>query len=174
LTEAEILQAGLLQKSPSGPRAKASLAFFFLYEAIFAIGWLPIPWLLGPEIMPLRHRTHSSAVSAASNWIFNYLVVQITPISISNIHWKTYMIFFVLNVFFALIVWLFYPEPTGWTLEEIDALYAGDNDRYVVVDTRGTLLPGFRAKRSIDVHNGDRVTQELAKVDHVPVHLEKA
>lgn len=164
----------MLQKDPTGPRAKASLAFFFLYEAIFAIGWLPVPWLLGPEIMPLRHRTHSSAVSAASNWIFNYLVVQITPIAISNLHWKAYLIFFVLNVLFAVVVWLFYPEPTGWTLEEIDALYSGENDRYVVVDKRGILLPGFRGRTSTEVTSGGRVTQELSKVDHVAVHSEKA
>jgi hypothetical protein len=93
--------------------------------------------------MPLRHRTHSAAIAAASDWIFNYLVVQITPISISNIRWKTYMIFFVLNIAFSIIVWLFYPETSGRTLEEIDALYLGDNNRYIVVDKRGKLLPGF-------------------------------
>jgi hypothetical protein len=96
--------------------------------------------------MPLRHRTHSAAIAAASDWIFNFLVVQITPISISNIRWKTYMIFFVLNVVFAITVWLFYPETTGRSLEEIDALFMGDNDRLFVLDKRGRLLPGFRQK----------------------------
>lgn len=137
-------QAGVLQKDIEMTKAKASLAFFFAYEAIFAIAWLPVPWLYGPEIMPLRHRAQSSAMSAASDWIFNYLVVQITPISISNIHWKTYMIFFVLNIVFAIVVYLFYPETSGRTLEEIDAIYLGDNDRLLVVDKRGRLLPGFR------------------------------
>jgi hypothetical protein len=132
------------------------LTFFFLYEAIFAIGWLPVPWLYAPEIMPLRHRTHSAAIAAASDWIFNYLVVQITPVSISNIRWKTYMIFFVLNIVFAIAVWLFYPETTGRSLEEIDALFMGDNDRLVVVDKRGRLLPGFRQKvlSPLDPENG--------------------
>lgn len=137
------LQAGLLQRDISPTKAKASLAFFFLYEAVFAIGWLPVPWLYAPEIMPLRHRTHSAAIAAASDWIFNYLVVQITPISISNIRWKTYMIFFVLNIAFAIIVWLFYPETSGRSLEEIDALYLGDNNRYIVINKRGRLIPGF-------------------------------
>jgi hypothetical protein len=141
-----LIQAGLLQQDITPTRAKASLTFFFLYEAIFAIGWLPVPWLYAPEIMPLRHRTHSAAIAAASDWIFNYLVVQITPVSISNIRWKTYMIFFVLNIVFAIIVWLFYPETTGRSLEEIDALFMGNNDRLVVVDKRGQLLPGFRQK----------------------------
>lgn len=143
-------QAGILQKDITPTRAKASLAFFFLYEAVFAIGWRPIPWLLAPEIMPLRHRTQSAAIAAASDWIFNYLIVQITPISIANIRWKTYMIFFVLNIVFATVVWLFYPETTGWTLEEIDTLFMGDNDRLIVVDKRGRLLPGFKIRTHSD------------------------
>ncbi|PCG93671.1 Major facilitator superfamily domain, general substrate transporter [Penicillium occitanis (nom. inval.)] len=157
------LCAGLLQQNITPTRAKASLTFFFLYEAIFAIGWLPVPWLYAPEIMPLRHRTHSASIAAASDWIFNYLVVQITPVSISNIRWKTYMIFFVLNIVFAITVWLFYPETTGRSLEEIDALFMGDNDRLFVVDKRGRLLPGFRQKAwsPLDPENGS--TQDDAE-----------
>lgn len=102
--------------------------------------------MYAPEIMPLRHRTHSAALATASDWIFNFLIVQITPIAISNIHWKTYMIFFVLNIVFAITIWLFYPETSGRTLEEIDTLYAGDCDRLIVVDSRGRLLPGFRSR----------------------------
>ncbi|KAJ9496361.1 hypothetical protein H2202_008024 [Exophiala xenobiotica] len=105
----------------------------------------PIPWLYGPEIMPLRHRTHSAALSAASDWIFNYLIVQITPIAIANIRWKTYLIFFFLNIFFALMIWLFYPETSGRTLEEMDTLFMGDNDRLIVINKKGRLLPGFRS-----------------------------
>lgn len=101
--------------------------------------------------MPLRHRTHSAAISAASDWIFNFLVVQITPVSIANIRWKTYMIFFVLNIVFAIAIWLFYPETAGRTLEEIDAIFMGDNDRVIVIDKKGRLLPGFRQKALIPV-----------------------
>ncbi|KAM6516808.1 hypothetical protein FSOLCH5_007750 [Fusarium solani] len=135
-----------LVKDTTPVRAKTSLAFFFLYEAVFAIGWLPVPWLYGAEFMPLRYRTHSAALATASDWIFNYLIVQITAISISNINWKTYMISFVLNLVFCIIVWLFYPETSGRTLEEMDQIYLDDNDRLIVVGKKGQLLPGFRSR----------------------------
>lgn len=140
------LMAGVLQQNPTRPRAVASIAFFFLYEALFAIGWLPIPWLYPPEIMPLRHRTHSAAIATASDWIFNYMIVQVTPILIAAIRWKTYMIFFVFNIVFAVVVWAFYPETAGRTLEEMDEIFMGSNDRIIVVDKRGRLLPGFESK----------------------------
>ncbi|KAL8852639.1 MAG: hypothetical protein Q9221_002519 [Calogaya cf. arnoldii] len=170
--------AGLADTKSPPSEAKASLLFFFGYEAIFAFGWLPIPWLYPPEIMPLRHRTHSAALATASDWIFNYMIVQITPIAIANIRWKTYMIFFVLNIWFAIIVWLVYPETSGWTLEEIDLLYTGNCDRLFVVDKRGVLLPGFRSRMGregdadsmvddgSETSSNDRVVGEKAVAKH--------
>ena len=136
----------MLQKDITLARAKASLLFFFGYETVFVCGWLPIPWLYPPEIMPLRHRTHSAALATASNWIFNNMIVQITRVAISNIRWKTYMIFFVLSIVFAAVVYLFYPETSGRTLEEIDVSFTGECDRLFVVDRNEGLLAGFRSK----------------------------
>ena len=129
--------------------------------------------------MPLRHRTHSAALSAASDWIFNYLIVQITPISISNIRWKTYIIFFVFSIFFALMIWLYYPETSGRTLEEMDTLFMGDNDRLVVIDKTGRLLPGFRSymNRTDNPEMADEVTNRSSaseeKRETWEVHAEK-
>ena len=135
----------MLQKDVTPARAKASLFFFFAYEAIFATGWLAIPWLYPSEFMPLRHRTQSASIATAADWIFNYMIVQITPISISNIRWKTYMIFFVLNLLLAITIWLFYPETSGRTLEEIDYIFMGGCDKVLVIGKNGRTLPGFRS-----------------------------
>lgn len=83
------------------------------------------------------------------------MIVQITPVSISNIGWKTYMIFFVLNLFFAAVIFLFYPETSGRTLEEIDKMFMGDNDRIFVVDKTGKLQPGFRSQYKRSTVEGD-------------------
>ena len=95
------------------------------------------------EILPLRFRQRGSSISTvsrisrlvnnqsltavqASNWIFNYMIVQITPISISNIGWRTYIIFAVLNACWVPIIFLFFPETKGLELEAVDALFSGD------------------------------------------------
>ena len=97
--------------------------------------------------MPLRHRTQSAAIATAADWIFNYMIVQITPISITNIGgYRTYMIFFGMNIALAIIVWLFYPETSGRTLEEIDFMYQGDCDRLLVIGKNGRTLQGFRTR----------------------------
>jgi len=56
----------------------------------------------------------------------NFLVVEITPPALENIGWRTYLIFAVLNLVNAVIVWLFYPETAGIPLEKIDLLFTDE------------------------------------------------
>lgn len=53
-------------------------------------------------------------------------VVQLTPPALRNIGYKTYIIFAVLNFVNAYIVWAFYPETAGLTLESVDDLFRRD------------------------------------------------
>ena len=77
-------------------------------------------------------RTKGAAVATATDWLTNFIVVEITPIGINNIGWKFYIIFTVLNAVFLPILWLFYPETSDRTLEDLDAYYR-DNPPLVVI-----------------------------------------
>ena len=70
----------------------------FVFEGAFTIGFQATVWVYPSEILPLRLRQKGSAISTASNWICNFLIVMITPVAINNIGWRTYIIFAVLNV----------------------------------------------------------------------------
>lgn len=43
--------------------------------------------------VPLRIRAPANALATSGNWIFNFMVVMITPVSFSSIEYKTYIIF---------------------------------------------------------------------------------
>lgn len=58
--------------------------------------------------------------------IFTFLVVEITPVSISNIGWRTYVYFCVFNFFFLPLIYFFYPETRNLSLEQIDKLFTGE------------------------------------------------
>jgi len=62
------------------------------------------------------------------NWIFNYMIVQITPIALTNIGYQTYVIFAVLNACWVPIIYLFFPETKGLELEDVDRLFAKDDE----------------------------------------------
>ncbi|CAF9934910.1 MAG: hypothetical protein HETSPECPRED_009404 [Heterodermia speciosa] len=109
--------------SASKEVASASIAFFFLYYVFFGIGWQGVPWLYPTEINSLSMRTKGAALGTASNWAFNFMVVEITPIGIQSLQWKFYIIWTIFNASFVPIVYLFYPETADRKLEDIDRLF---------------------------------------------------
>ena len=106
------------------------VAFGFTCVICFAYGysWLPIPWVLGPELLPVRYRHVGAGLNAFSNWTFTFIIVKVGPIGLTNIGWKLYIIFLVFTVCQLVCVWAFYPETKGLTLEEIDTLFVKDHD----------------------------------------------
>lgn len=81
--------------------ASASVAFFFLYYVFFGIGFQGVPWLYPSEINGLAMRNKGAALGTATNWIFNFMVVEITPIGIENLGWRFYIVWMVFNFSFV-------------------------------------------------------------------------
>jgi hypothetical protein len=65
--------------------AKGAAVGLFTYIAFFGATWLPLPWLYPAEISPVKTRGKANAVSTCTNWLFNFLIVMITPIMVKNI-----------------------------------------------------------------------------------------
>lgn len=81
------------------------------------------------EYAPLAIRTRAAALATASNWIFTFLVVEITPVSIQNIGWRTYVYFCVFNFCFIPLIYFFYPETRSLSLEQVNDLFTGEKTR---------------------------------------------
>jgi MFS family permease len=119
--------------------------FVMIYNAAFGYSWGPIPWLYPPEILPLSIRSKGASLSTATNWAFNWLVGEMTPILQEWIKWRLYLVHaffcavsFVIGkfrrlkdgcLFFwttsanLLQVYFVYPETCGVRLEEMDSLF---------------------------------------------------
>ncbi|THZ04071.1 general substrate transporter [Aureobasidium pullulans] len=134
----------------------------FVFNGFFSIGMLAIPWLLPSEYAPLAIRTKAAALSAASNWIFTFLVVEITPVSITNIGYKTYVYFAVFNACFIPLTYFFYPEVRNLSLEQIDLLFTGDKVLLHWKDSMGDRQGSFAME-----------ADPKAEVEHVDIIGEK-
>lgn len=100
--------------------AYVATVFIFVYDTCFAIGWLGVAWvrhliidrfveliswkLYPAEITSIRIRAETNGLSTSTNWLFNYAVVQLAPIMINSIAWKTYFVFFCFNISFVPLV----------------------------------------------------------------------
>ncbi|KAF9467574.1 general substrate transporter [Collybia nuda] len=127
----------------------AATSFFFFYYLFFGICWQGVPWLYPTEINSLSMRTKGAALGTASNWISNYVVVQITPPGIANLGWRFYLIWMVFNAVFVPLIWLVYPETANRHLEDIDRLYR-ENKSMIFVYNNKEATQVERPQRFID------------------------
>jgi len=149
--------------------------FLFIFNTFFAVGWLGMTWLYPAEIVPLKIRAPSNALSTSANWAFNFMVVMITPVSFSSIKWKTYVIFAVINACIVPVVYFFYPETRGRSLEEMDHIFHKTTNWFDVVkianeeprwfDDKGNPLVDYEQteEHAMRTH---RLSSEAEKPEH--------
>lgn len=136
-------------------------------QSFFTWGWMSNMWAYPSEILPLRIRQRGSALSVVWQWLITFLVVEITPVGIANIGWKLYIVFCILNWASILVVWFWYPETAGRTLESIDFLFASQTSlRQVVKLSTRKDMAGAAQEMQVQVHQ--------QKVEGKPEHQEAA
>jgi hypothetical protein len=128
--------------------AYAATAFVFIFQIFLGIGWLPIPWFYPSEVTTTRIRSRGQALGAFINWMCVFTVVQITPIAIGSIGWKTFIIFAVFCACWVPIVYCFFPETNQLMLEDIDHLFEAGGVTGGVFKAKGgrTVEPGYHAR----------------------------
>ncbi|KAG2153504.1 general substrate transporter [Suillus bovinus] len=106
------------------PAQIVSVVLLFGFNTFFAFGWLGLAWLYCAEIAGLRTRAPTNALSTASNWTFNFVVVMVVGPAFNTISWRTYLIFAALNAIIVPVVYFFFPETGGRSLEDLDVVFA--------------------------------------------------
>lgn len=137
--------AGLYNLTDQGNKAAqgVSVLMLFLFNTWFSLGWLGMTWLYPAEVTPLRIRAPANALSTASNWLFNFMVVMATGPMFNTIRWGTYAFFAACNAIIIFpVVWMFFPETKKYSLEELDIIFALAHDEGispVKVSLRGDI-----------------------------------
>ncbi|KAB5572655.1 MFS quinate transporter QutD [Coniochaeta sp. 2T2.1] len=101
----------------------AACAFIYIYVIGFVGSYAGVPWILSSEAVPINVRAISSALSGATQWLFNLVVTKATPYLISDIGFGTFFFFAGWVVLGAVYVWLFVPETRGVPLEHMAAAF---------------------------------------------------
>ncbi|CAK7200131.1 hypothetical protein SEUCBS139899_002821 [Sporothrix eucalyptigena] len=104
----------------------AAAAILFPYVFFYGWGWVTCPWLYGPEIAPLKYRHVGAAAGLFGEWLFTFVTVFAGGIGIQTIGWRIWIWPLVFNFVGVAFVYFMCPDPTGKTLEEVDALFVKD------------------------------------------------
>ncbi|KAH9762254.1 MFS domain-containing protein [Citrus sinensis] len=99
------------------------------FVSFFSIGLGPITWVYSSEIFPLRLRAQGSALAISVNRLVSG-VISMTFLSISHrlSFGGTFFLLAGITTVGTIFFYVFLPETKGKTLEEMQALFGGDND----------------------------------------------
>ncbi|RAH63510.1 putative galactose transporter [Aspergillus piperis CBS 112811] len=109
-------------------KSAGNAAIFLIYWIVvnYAMPYGPVGWIITAESSSLDIRAKGVAIGSAVNWIMNFAVAQVTPVMITNIGYKTFIVFFCFCVLGLAWVYFILPELKGLSLEEIDAVFADE------------------------------------------------
>lgn len=95
----------------------------------FSVGKLTVARVYVSEIFPTRLRSYGVALAAATQWLFNFVITQVTPAAVNGIGWRTFLMFGIFCMAMGIYVFFFIKETKGRTLESMDILFgAVDQD----------------------------------------------
>ncbi|KAJ6007275.1 sugar transporter [Penicillium herquei] len=101
-----------------------SAVMIFLFNLFYPIGFLGGNFLYCAEIAPVRLRVAMASVSTANHWLWNFIIAMISPLALSSIGWKYYLVFVATCASVPVIVLPFFPETMGRNLELIDRVFS--------------------------------------------------
>ena len=97
-----VIVAGTLSQQSSRTVDIVSVTFIYMFNFFLGIGFLGLPFLFAAEIAPLSHRVPITALSTGSTWLWAFVVAQVTPVGLTNITWRYYIIYASINLLLIL------------------------------------------------------------------------
>ncbi|KAJ5205826.1 Major facilitator superfamily domain general substrate transporter [Penicillium cf. griseofulvum] len=123
-----------------------SAVFIFLFNSFYPIGFLGGNFLYCTEVAPMRLRVAMSAVSTANHWLWNFVVVMITPVALDTIGYKYYIVYAVISACIPISVYIFYPETMNRNLEALNHVFRDAQTPWDIVSMARHLPQGEAAE----------------------------
>jgi MFS family permease len=122
--------SAIVQKNKTNGKAgKAGIAFFILFNIIYCLGITPLQGVYATEVLSYEQRAKGTAASKFVQNVCGLITQFGTPVAMQRIGWKTYAIWTVLNGCEFVISYFIHVETKGYTLEELDDVFAAANPR---------------------------------------------
>lgn len=135
------------------------VVFVIIFNAAFGASWGPIPWMMN-EILPNSVRSKGAAMSTATNWLFNFIVGEMTPILLDLIKWRTYLIPGTSCILSFLCVHYLFPETKGLSLEEMGSIFDDSSSIFSFHSGYGSTND-VESRRSVEPSQSSGETQTL-------------
>jgi hypothetical protein len=83
-----------------------------------------------------------AAMPTANHWLWNFVVVMITPVALDTIGYQYYIMYAVLSACIPVQVYFFYPETMNWSLEMLNHAFRDASSPWQIVSMASHLPQG--------------------------------
>ncbi|KAL1873116.1 hypothetical protein VTK73DRAFT_1077 [Phialemonium thermophilum] len=104
--------------------ASGTVGLIFVYQAVYSL-MQPLQMIYTSEIFPYTYRAKGLALEELFNQAGAAFNQFVNPIGLAAIAWKYYIVYCVWVPVEWLVMFFFYPETKGPTLEELTAIFDG-------------------------------------------------
>jgi MFS family permease len=98
----------------------------FLFYGVAGFAWPGLTIAYCAEILPYNIRAKGLAVNLALTALASVFNQYVNPIGLEDLQWRFYFVYIAILVIECLCIWFLFVETKGPTLEEIAALFDGE------------------------------------------------
>ncbi|KGO62048.1 Major facilitator superfamily domain, general substrate transporter [Penicillium expansum] len=131
----------------------ASAFFIFLFNLFYPIGFLSGNFLYCTEVAPVRLRVAMASISTANHWLWNFVLVMVTPVAIDTIGYQYYIMYAVLSACIPVVVYFFFPETMNRNLELLNHVFRDASSPWEIVSMARNLPQGELTEADLMAHN---------------------
>ncbi|KAF5603525.1 lactose permease [Fusarium pseudocircinatum] len=117
------------ERSGSTPSSSASIAFIFIFGVVFAVGFTPMQPIYPAEVLANDQRANGMMVFMITSGCAGFVNTFAAPVAMKNIRYWFYVFFVFWDLFEFTIIYFFFVETKGRTLEELTAVFEARNPR---------------------------------------------
>ncbi|KAJ1551293.1 hypothetical protein HK096_001753 [Nowakowskiella sp. JEL0078] len=164
--------------SPKGPKEMGILAFVLLqlFGIVYAACWTSINALYPVEVLSYSTRAKGMAICQAVVNCANVFQAFVLSYGLNAWKWKFFSFYAVFNAAALVVVYLYFPETSGRTLEELDEVF---NSPDPVVKSLEVPMPKndaqpvkFKLKRVV-TRNANQAQLELQQQERMELERER-
>ncbi|KAJ9633647.1 hypothetical protein H2204_006853 [Knufia peltigerae] len=130
--------------------SKASIAFIYIFGVTFAFAYTSMQPIYPAEVMSNEMRAKGMFLFQITAGLASFVNTFAAPVALKNIRYWFYVFFVFWDCFEFLIIYFFFVETKGRTLEELDEVFEATNPRKA--STKQVLV----RRREIVDHKGER------------------
>nr|WNX96109.1 Lac12-4p [Kluyveromyces marxianus] len=148
--------------------SKGTLVFIYLFGVIFSFAFTPMQPIYPSEVSTNLMRSKAQLVNNVVAGVAQFVNQFAAPKAMKNIKYWFYVFYVFFDIFEFIIVYFFFVETKGKTLEELAAVFEAPNPR------KGSTDPAFAAqvREQILRDNNQRQLEAMAIKNGVTNHMD--